>query len=197
MVYYIFMNGGRCMPAKILKREDLLLKLFSIFRRSGFDGATLSIISEETGLGKASLYHHFPGGKIQMAQDVLRFVESWNDEHLIAPLGGKGRPKQKIKNMIVTINDMYEGGKIGCLIGALVPENAFSEYQGQIKRILLKWIGAITRVLVEYGVEPKEAQSRAEEAIAKIQGALIVARGTGQRAVFGRLMKNLPAELLK
>lgn len=184
------------MPAKILKREELLLRLFSIFRRSGFDGATLSKISEETGLGKASLYHHFPGGKIQMAEDVLRFVETWNDQNLIGPLGGKGRPKQKIKNMIATVNDMYEGGKTGCLIGALVPEDAFIEYQDQIKRILIKWIEAIAGVLLEYGIEAKESQVRAEEAVAKIQGALIVAKGTGQRAVFGRLMKNLPAELL-
>lgn len=185
------------MPAKILKREEILLKLFSIFRRSGFDGATLAIISAETGLGKASLYHHFPGGKVQMAEDVLRFVEDWNDQNLIVPLGGKGKPKQKIKNMMATVNDMYEGGKTGCLIGALVPENAFSEYQDQIKRILIKWIEAIAGVLGEAGIEPKESQSRAEEAIAKIQGALIVARGTGQKAVFGRLMKNLPVELLE
>ena len=184
------------MSAKILKREELLLKLFSIFRRSGFDGATLAVISEETGLGKASLYHHFPGGKIQMAEDVLRFVEDWNDQNLIVPIGGKGRPKQKIKNMMITVNDMYEGGKTGCLIGALVPENAFSIYQDQIKRILIKWIEAIAGVLVEYRIEPKESLLRAEEAVAKIQGALIVARGTGQRAVFGRLMKNLQAELL-
>jgi AcrR family transcriptional regulator len=185
------------MPAKILKREELLMKLFSIFRRSGFDGATLSKISKETGLGKASLYHHFPGGKIQMAEEVLRFVEEWNDLNLILPLSGKGRPKQKIKNMMATVNDMYEGGKTGCLIGAFVPENAFSEYQDQIKRILIKWIDAIARVLVDFGIESKEALTRAEEAIAKIQGALIVARGTGQKAVFGRLMKNLSIDLFK
>ncbi len=185
------------MPAKILKREEILLRLFAIFRRSGFDGATLSKISEETGLGKASLYHHFPGGKVQMAEEVLRFVENWNDLHLIVPLGGKGRPKQKIKNMVATINDMYEGGKSGCLIGAMVPEDSFIEYKDQIKRILIKWIEAIAGVLVEYGVEPKESLLRAEEAVAKIQGALIVTKATGQRALFGRLMKNLPADLLE
>lgn len=90
------------MPTKLLKRDEILLRLFGIFRRSGFDGATLSKISEETGLGKASLYHHFPGGKVQMAEEVLRFVETWNDRNLIVPLGGKGKPKQKLKNMIAT-----------------------------------------------------------------------------------------------
>jgi len=185
------------MPVKILKREEILLKLFSIFRRSGFDGATLSKISRETGLGKASLYHHFPGGKIQMAEEVLRFVEDWNNRNLIAPLGGKGKPKQKIKNMMTAINGMYEGGKTVCLVGALVPGDTFSEYQDQIKRILINLIEAIADVLVEYGMERKDSLLRAEDAVAKIQGALIVAKGTGQRAVFGRLMKNLPADLLE
>jgi len=191
------MKGGRIMPVKILKREEILLRLFSVFRRSGYDGATLSKISQETGLGKASLYHHFPGGKLQMAEDVLRFVEDWNNRNLIAPLGGKGRPKQKIKNMVTTINAMYEGGKTGCLIGALVPGDTFSEYQDQIKRILINWIEAIADVLVESGMERKESLLRAESAVAKIQGVLIVAKGTGQRSVFGRLIKNLPAELLE
>ena len=185
------------MPVKILKREEILLRLFSVFRRSGFDGATLSKISQETGLGKASLYHHFPGGKIQMAEEVLRFVEDWNSRNLIASLRGKGKPKQKFKNIMSTFNSMYEGGKAGCLIGALVPEDAFSIYQDQIKRILVNWIEAIANVLVEYGIEQKESLIRAEDAVAKIQGALIVAKGTGKRAVFGRLMKNLPADLLK
>ena len=97
------------MPVKILKREEILLRLFSVFRRSGFDGATLSKISQETGLGKASLYHHFPGGKIQMAEEVLRFVEDWNSRNLIAPLRGKGKPKQKFKNIMSTFNSMYVG----------------------------------------------------------------------------------------
>jgi TetR/AcrR family transcriptional repressor of lmrAB and yxaGH operons len=185
------------MSVKMLKREELLLRLFSIFRRSGFDGATLSKISQETGLGKASLYHHFPGGKTQMAEEVLRFVEEWNDHNLIVPLSGSGKPKQKIKNMLATFNDMYEGGKSGCLIGVLVPEDAFSQFQDQIKRILTKLIEAIAGVLVEYGMETKEALMRAEEGVAKIQGSLILAKGTGQRALFGRLMKNLPADLLE
>lgn len=184
------------MSAKLLKREEILLRLFSIFRRLGFDGATLSKISQETGLGKASLYHHFPGGKIQMAEEVLRFVEDWNEHNLIRPLGGKGRPKQKIRNMMTAINGMYEGGKTACLVGALVPGDTFPEYQDQIKRILINWIEAIAGVLVEYGMERKESLLRAEDTVAKIQGALIVAKATGQRAVFGRLMKNIPDDLL-
>ena len=42
-------------------REGLLETLGAVFESRGYDGATLSLLSAATGLGKASLYHPFPG----------------------------------------------------------------------------------------------------------------------------------------
>jgi TetR/AcrR family transcriptional regulator, lmrAB and yxaGH operons repressor len=44
-------------------RETVVAKLVDVFYEHGFDGTSLSIISERTGLQRASLYHHFPGVK--------------------------------------------------------------------------------------------------------------------------------------
>ena len=41
--------------------QDLMQRLSCVFRDVGYDGASLSILSEATGLKKASLYHRFPG----------------------------------------------------------------------------------------------------------------------------------------
>ncbi len=46
---------------------ELITILDDVFRRRGYEGATLSVLSRACGLGKASLYHHFPGGKDEMA----------------------------------------------------------------------------------------------------------------------------------
>jgi AcrR family transcriptional regulator len=48
--------------------------LLKLFRQFGYDGVTLSKISQATGLGKASLYHYFPGGKAEMAEVAGRSV---------------------------------------------------------------------------------------------------------------------------
>ena len=48
------------MPQALLSREDLLDRLLLVFRDRGFEGATIAEIARATGLGKASLYHHFP-----------------------------------------------------------------------------------------------------------------------------------------
>ncbi len=59
---------------------ELISILDEVFRRRGYDGATLSVLSRACGLGKASLYHHFPGGKDEMADVLLqRAVAQLND----------------------------------------------------------------------------------------------------------------------
>jgi hypothetical protein len=45
------------------------------------EGASLSLISEATGLGKGCLYHFFPGGKEEMADAVLSEIDGWFENH--------------------------------------------------------------------------------------------------------------------
>ena len=49
-----------------MSRETHLPTLFQLFRQHGYDGVSLAKIAAATELGKASLYHHFPGGKAEM-----------------------------------------------------------------------------------------------------------------------------------
>ena len=58
-----------------MPKTDYIPSLLQLFRQHGYDGATLSKISQVTGLGKASLYHHFPKGKDEMVQEVLAYLE--------------------------------------------------------------------------------------------------------------------------
>lgn len=42
-----------------MARVEVVQRLLKVFRQHGYEGATLSRISEATGLGRASLCHHF------------------------------------------------------------------------------------------------------------------------------------------
>ena len=61
------------MPAALdaKKKAEIVDRLFVVFQDHGYEGASLADLSRATGLGKSSLYHHFPGGKEQMAEAVL------------------------------------------------------------------------------------------------------------------------------
>ena len=55
-------------------QNDVIQSLLEVFRKVGYDGASLQQLANATGLKKSSLYHRFPEGKKQMAEEVLKAV---------------------------------------------------------------------------------------------------------------------------
>jgi TetR/AcrR family transcriptional regulator, lmrAB and yxaGH operons repressor len=54
-----------------ISEADLIGRLSLVFRDRGYEGAALADLASAAGLKKASLYHRFPGGKQQMAEEVM------------------------------------------------------------------------------------------------------------------------------
>ena len=80
------------MAKPVAGRAELLPLLAEVFRAHGYEGATLSLIGEATGLGKGSLYHFFPGGKQQMATEVLAEIDGWFEANIFAALRSSRDP---------------------------------------------------------------------------------------------------------
>jgi AcrR family transcriptional regulator len=59
------------MPRSTDAREKALLTAERLFRIQGYTATGLTQILEESGAPKGSFYFHFPGGKEQMAREVL------------------------------------------------------------------------------------------------------------------------------
>src|SRR3954467_4522965 len=102
------------MPAPLLTRPDMLDRLMDLFREKGFDGASLSDISESTGLGKSSLYHHFPDGKEEMALQVLSHLEEQLEQALFEPMRSTDPPARTLGHMLDAIDRFYDGGRKAC-----------------------------------------------------------------------------------
>ena len=68
------------------ERRDVIPLIAEVFREFGYEGSSLSRITEKTGLGKGSLYHFFPGGKEDMAKAVLDEVDAWFEREVFEPL---------------------------------------------------------------------------------------------------------------
>ena len=107
------------MPAALMSKDDMLARLMALFREKGFDGASLADISAATGLGKSSLYHHFPDGKAEMAQQVLGYLEAQLEVAIFEPLRSTGSPRKKLDRMLDALDRFYDGGKRACLLERL------------------------------------------------------------------------------
>ena len=180
-----------------MPKEIYIPCLLRLFRQYGYDGATLAKISEATGLGKASLYHHFPGGKDEMVETVLNYLEHWMEQNVVQKLRSSGAPRLRLQEMCDRLSEVYEGGKQPCLSAILLLGSARDVFHDAVQALYHSWINAIATVLIEAGISEILAQQRAEDAVIAIQGALILSQGLSNPAPFQRVIQQLPEELCR
>jgi AcrR family transcriptional regulator len=187
-----------CMGRKrSIDEGELIHRLGTVFRAVGFDGASLTSLAEATGLQKASLYHRFPDGKEQMAREVLDAAAKWLDEHVLSVLKGGGTPKERLREVAKRLDEFYSGGRQACLLNVMSsPYLANGPFGKSIKQMFDALIGALCAAVIDAGVDRKVARHRAEQAVVRLQGSLVVSRGTGTTRLFREFVDNLPNELL-
>jgi AcrR family transcriptional regulator len=174
----------------------MLGRLMALFREKGFDGASLSDISASTGLGRSSLYHHFPNGKEEIARQVLRYLEEQLEQALFEPMRSRKTPRQKLEQMLDTIDHFYEGGKQACLLERLCASVDARRFRRPLGRAFNTWIEAVEALGVESGLPRAIARLRAEDLVVRIEGALVLCAGTDDTSVFARTIRDLRDNLL-
>ncbi len=184
------------MPPALLSRADVVDRLMTVFRHAGYDGTSLAQLSRATGLGKSSLYHYFPNGKDDMLLGVLERLATQLRATLFEPLRGPGTPRKRIDAMIRTLDTFYAHGRESCLLAQIVLGSTRVRFRAPLLAIFTEWIDAIAGVLVEAGLPKMVARHRAEDAVVRIEGALVLAGGVDETQIFSRMLKQLPATLL-
>lgn len=168
-----------------------IAKIIPVFRKYGYEGTTLSMLSTATGLGKASLYHHFSEGKKGMATAVMEYVGSNFNDAVLQPLKNEGKPAEKIAVMCQNLREFYRDGKYSCFLAIMSFGEADNFFHDTIKQQLQTWIDTLAEVLIEAGIEPERAKMRSLDAIVQIQGALTLVRILDDTAPFERAIANL------
>lgn len=186
------------MPQVRKIEDDVLLALLAqTFKDVGYEGASLSLLSDATGLKKSSLYHRFPEGKAQMAIEVMADTARLLDAEVFPRLAADGAPAARIDAFIQVMDEFYAGGRQSCLLNMLQPPRDESTACGAaIATTFHRLAAALSQVARDAGASPEAADLRAEQALVELQGALVVARGAHDPAVFGRMLKRLPGILL-
>jgi TetR/AcrR family transcriptional repressor of lmrAB and yxaGH operons len=184
------------MPRTVTERADVLPALSEVFREHGFEGASLALIGQRTGLGKGSLYHFFPGGKEEMAAAVLAEIDGWFEAAMFRPLREEADPRDAIRAMSRSLDSYFRSGCRVCLVGAFALGDVRDRFATAIRSYFAAWIEALAQALVRAGRNEAMARDRAEEAVAAIQGALVLARALDDTDAFQRSLARIEARLL-
>jgi AcrR family transcriptional regulator len=188
-----------------MSKQTHIPSLLKLFRQFGYEGVTLTKISQETGLGKASLYYHFPKGKAEMAEAALSYVHQCFGDNILKILTIENSSEihhaeaiAKFELMCENLALFFNEGENSCLWAVLLMERSSDElFHEQISQAFSMWIEAIAKVLVAAGLDAKLAMERGEDAAIAVQGALIVSHGLKDFSSFQRILKNLPQQLCR
>lgn len=175
----------------------MLAALGEVFRAHGYEGSSLALISEATGLGKGSLYHAFPGGKEQMAEEVLASIDAWFVHEIYQPLRNANNPARGIADMFRGVDAYFRSGRRVCLIGVVALGSARDLFAERVKTYFVAWVDALAAALRKLGHAQGEARQLAEQAVLEIQGALVLARAVDDLKVFARALERSQARLLE
>jgi TetR/AcrR family transcriptional repressor of lmrAB and yxaGH operons len=165
--------------------------LAEVFREHGFEGASLSMLSKATGLGKGSLYNFFPGGKAEMMDAVLTEIDDWFATMIFVPLEQASDPASAITAMIEDVTTYFQSGGRVCLVGWLGLGAS-----GDVFAVRIRWISALARCLEASALPSSLAVRLAEDTVAGIQGAIVLARALGDETAFVRIVRRLEGILL-
>lgn len=175
-------------------RKQIVGAIRDVFRQRGYEGATLTVLAEATGLSKPSLYHHFPGGKEDMANAALDMVERSLDEMFLAPFAQIGTAEERLERMFATLDNYYESGRMGCLLAVLALQRGEYGWSARVASMFNKWITSLAAFCGEAGLP--DSKQRAETAIALIQGGLVLAAGLNSPDPFHRALAQARKALL-
>lgn len=176
-------------------RTALLPKLGEVFRVHGYEGASLTLITAATGLGKGSLYHLFPGGKWQMASEVLAEIDNWFERHVFVPLRDEPDALRGVAIMFDAVDAYFRSGRRVCLVGVFALGAARDEFSIAVRGYFAAWTEALAQALRRAGHERAQAMELAEDVLAGIQGALVLARAADQPKLFARALTRLRARV--
>lgn len=183
--------------SRATRRAALLDTLAGVFRERGYEGATLTELAAATGLGKASLYHHFPGGKAEMCDALIRAAVAEAQTRAFSHLRGGEPPAARLQQFLAGYSGYLEHAGGPCLLGVLAMGSARQSHGGRIAAQFRDWQADLARVFEDAGQKPKRAGRSAAEVFNTLYGAQMSAALLDDPRHVPRSLKRLARRLEK
>jgi len=183
------------------KRRDgralLLNGARQLLAEKGYAGMELRDVAERGHAPRGSIYHHFPGGKIQLAveaaelegREIRDLIErSLEERGLAATLSAFGEMfRRRVKN---------QPERLGCPVAAAAlarPEDA--ALAAAATKAFQSWEAPIAAALRDEGVAAKDAETFAGLVVSTVEGALVRARAAADQAPLDSAVAGLQQAL--
>ena len=175
-------------------RHKMLETARNLFRTQGYNGTGLNQILKESGAPKGSLYHHFPGGKEQLAIEAMEAAAKEMAGKIFAAFDASSDLMTAMNLIVDNASKELEESNFEC--GCPIATVALEATPGPVLEVCTAaFLGAQkileSRMLLE-GFSPEKAQTLATLMFSAYEGAVILSRTQRDATPLRRLKKALP-----
>jgi AcrR family transcriptional regulator len=161
-------------------KERILDASSELFRRQGLTGTGLKQILAQAEAPFGSLYHHFPGGKDQLAAETLARAGAYYGRLVGEKIAEYPDVVSGIRGAFIGAGQTLEetGYADACPIETVALEVASTNepLRQATADVFASWIAALTALLGGEGVEPAKARALAHTILSALEGAFVLAR---------------------
>lgn len=157
----------------------MLASAADLLRRQGYSATGWREVVSESGTPWGSQWHHFPGGKEQLAAEALTRGRT-EYLHELQTAFGSMHPADAVLAWAKLAGGVLEKSDwaYGCPLATVTLETAhWSDTLAEVcDAAFAAWTGAMADVFVDYGLPRREANRLATTVLAALEGALLLAR---------------------
>ncbi len=162
-------------PESKIRIIDATLDLLS---RSGLSGVAINQVVAASTAPRGSIYHFFPGGKLELATVALKEAEQGEGQWFRGIFHRRESIAQKVESLFTSTANLLEESEFmkGCPVAAVVLDldRDSEELRAVCRAIFMTWQNIIAAGLGE--VPELQRPQVAEFILATLEGALILSR---------------------
>ena len=180
-------------------KRAMLEAAVRLFRRHGYERTSMLDVVRECGGPRGSLYHYFPGGKVDLARQAVELANGAVHGWIAAAGRASSSPREFVERLGTAYSAALRSSSFaeGCPIATVALETAprIPELAETCAAGFDSWIALAAEVLERLGLSNESARSNALQAVTAIEGALIVSRARGNTDALDRVTAELARQV--
>ena len=159
-------------PAEVPTRDRILFATAELFRRQGYNGTGLKQVVAEADAPFGSLYHHYPGGKGELGEQVIHNAGAFFQALVVAVYDEERSTEDAVRAVFAGAAETLEATDFedACPIATVALEVASTDerLRAATAAVFERWTEALTERLGD--------RTQALAVIAALEGAFVLCR---------------------
>lgn len=179
--------------SQIDARERMIRSAAVLFRERGVHGTSLSDVVAHSSAPRGSIYHWFPGGKAQLAEEATRYSGELIAGGIAAALDDDD-PVAAVRAFAALWREILRASDFsaGCpIVSATLEGDRAPGARAAAGAAFARWQELLAGAFAGRGVAPARAGSLATLAVAAVEGAIVLSRAQRSSAPLERVAAEL------